>query len=147
MTTRKLIATATTAAALAGAGVVAAAGSAQSQVRSLHLVSTSQSHVGFLPAHKRIRQGDRFGFGQKITGSDRGISRILCTAIGRQLMCSVQIRLAHGNLTAQGFVPQRASHTPFAITGGTGAYDGARGTAFVTDVNARESNIDVSLLP
>jgi opacity protein-like surface antigen len=145
MSTRKL--TATAAAALAAAAIAAATGSAQSQVTSLHLVSTSQSRVGFFPAHKRIRQGDRFGFGQKVTGSDRGISRILCTAIGRQLMCTVQIRLAHGNLTAQGFVPQRANHTPFAITGGTGAYDGARGTALVTDVSSRKSDIDVSLLP
>jgi hypothetical protein len=147
MSTRKLIATVTTAAALAGAGVVAATGSAQSQVTSLHLVSTSQSHVGFFPAHKRIRQGDRFGFGQKVTGSDRGISRLLCTAIGRQLMCTVQLRLAHGNLTAQTFLAQRANHLPVAITGGTGAYDGARGTAFVTDVNSRKSTIDVSLRP
>jgi hypothetical protein len=147
MSTRKLIAIATTAAALAGAGVVAATGSAQSQVTSLHLVSTSQSRVGFFPAHKRIRQGDRFGFGQTITGSDRGISRILCTAIGRQLMCTVQLRLAHGNLTAQTFLPQHANHTPVAITGGTGAYDGARGTAFVTDVSSRKSQIDVSLRP
>jgi hypothetical protein len=145
MSTRKLIATATTAAALAGAGVVAANGTAQSHVTSLHLVSTAQSRVGFSPAHKRIRQGDRFGFGQKITGSDRGISRILCTAIGRQLMCTIQLRLAHGNLSAQGFVPQRANHTPVAITGGTGAYDGARGTAFATDLNPRKSEIDVSL--
>jgi opacity protein-like surface antigen len=143
MSTRKL--TATTAAALAAAAIAAATGSAQSQVTSLHLVSTSQNRVGFFPHHKRIRQGDRFGFGQKITGSDTGISRILCTAIGRQLMCTAQLRLAHGNLTAQGFVPQHSNRNPVAITGGTGAYDGARGTALVTDVSANKSTIDVTL--
>jgi hypothetical protein len=145
MSTRKLIATA--AVALAAGGPAAATGSAQSQVTSLRLVSTSQSRVGFFPAHKRIRQGDRLGFGQAITGSDRGISRILCTAIGRQLMCTIQLRLAHGNLTAQGFVPQHANRTPIAITGGTGAYDGARGTAFATDVSGSRSVIEVSLRP
>jgi hypothetical protein len=145
MITRKLIATA--AVALTAAGAAAATGSAQSAPATLHLVSATQRSVGFFPHHKRIRQGDRFGFGQAVTGSDRGISRILCTAIGRQLMCTIQLRLAHGDLTAQGFVPEHANHTPFAITGGTGAYDGARGTAFATDVSASRSEIDVSLRP
>jgi hypothetical protein len=145
MSTRKL--TAAAAVVLAAGAIATATGSAQSQVTSLHLVSTSQSRVGFFPHHKRIRQGDRFGFGQRITGSDTGISRIVCTAIGRQMMCNAQLRLSHGNLTAQGFVPQRSNHTPIAVTGGTGAYDGARGTAFVTDVSASRSDVDVSLVP
>jgi hypothetical protein len=139
--------TATVAAALAAAGIAASTGSAQSAPATLHLVSTQQNGVGFFPHHKRIRQGDRFGFGQRITGSDTGISRVLCTAIGRQLMCSVQIRLARGTLTAQGFVPQHSHRNPVAVTGGTGAYDGARGTALVTDVSATKSVIDLSLRP
>jgi hypothetical protein len=44
----------------------------------------------------------------------------------------------------QGIVPQRANNTPMAITGGTGAYDGARGTALVTD-HANSTEITVTL--
>ena len=50
-------------------------------------------------------------------------------------VCNVQLQLAHGTLSAQGAVPQVSDHTPMAIIGGTGAYDGARGTAFVTDTS------------
>jgi hypothetical protein len=35
---------------------------------------------------------------------------------------------------------------PVAITGGTGAHNGARGTAFATDVSATSSTIDIELL-
>jgi hypothetical protein len=34
-----------------------------------------------------------------------------------------------------------------AITGGTGAYDGARGTALVTDTSSSTTTVDVTLLP
>jgi opacity protein-like surface antigen len=145
MSTLKLSAAA--AAALAAAAVAATTGSAQSQPSTLHFVSTQQNRVGFLPHHKRIRQGDRFGFGQRVTGSDTGVSRVLCTDIGNQLVCTIQLQLAHGTLTAQGVVPQRANRTPVAVTGGTGAYDGARGTALATDVSSRKSVIDVMLRP
>jgi hypothetical protein len=36
---------------------------------------------------------------------------------------------------------------PFAITGGTGAYDGARGTARVTDVSSSTTDVRITLLP
>jgi opacity protein-like surface antigen len=148
MTNHKLTTAVAVAAALAAGAIGAATGSAQSAAPStLHLVSTTQGRVGFFPHHKRVRQGDRFGFGQKVTGSDSGISRVLCTAIGNQLMCTVQLRLSHGTLTAQGFIPQHSHRNPVAVTGGTGAYDGARGTAFATDVSATKSVIDVSLRP
>jgi hypothetical protein len=138
--------TAAVATALAAAGIAAAAGSAQSPPTALHLVSTQQKRVGFVPKHAP-RQGDRFGFGQKISGSDTGVSRVLCTDIGGQLVCTMQLQLSHGTLTAQGIVPERANHTPVAITGGTGAYDGARGTALATDVSAKKSVIDITLRP
>jgi hypothetical protein len=44
-------------------------------------------------------------------------------------------------------VPERASNSPVAITGGTGDYNGARGTAFATDTSSTSSKIDVELLP
>ncbi len=39
-----------------------------------------------------------------------------------------------------------AKALPMAITGGTGAYDGARCTAVITDDSATKSEVDVHLL-
>jgi hypothetical protein len=132
-------------AALATAAVVAATGSAQAPATTtLHLVSKSQKNVGFFPK-ARPRQGDHVGFGDRITGDDSGYDRAACTIVGTSLLCNIQVQLSKGTLSAQGIVPQRASNTPVAIVGGTGAYDGARGTALVTDVNSNTTNITVTL--
>jgi hypothetical protein len=147
MSKLKLIATATTVAALAGAGVVAATGSAQSRATSLHFVLTNQRHIGFAPHHAPPRQGDRVGFGEKARGSDQGRSRAVCTVIGKDVMCTFELQLSHGSITAQGILPQRSNRTPVAITGGTGAYDGARGTALVTDLSRTKTDLDITLRP
>jgi hypothetical protein len=144
MTTRKLIATA--AVALTAAGAAAATGSAQSAPSSLHFVLSNQTHVGFAPRHAP-RQGDRVGFGERVSGADSGRSRALCTVIGRDVMCSFELQLHNGTITAQGILPQQSRQTPVAVTGGTRAYDGARGTVLVTDVNQRTTNLDLSLRP
>jgi hypothetical protein len=41
----------------------------------------------------------------------------------------------------------RANHLPLAITGGTGDYDGATGTATVTQVSQSKTLITVTLVP
>ena len=53
---------------------------------------------------------------------------------------------ASGTLALQGLVPQRAHDTPIAVTGGTGAYNGARGTALVTDVSKTKTTFEIGLL-
>jgi len=136
-----------TAAALATAALMASAGSAQAPPTTLHLVSTSQKHAGFMPKGAP-RLGDRLGFGDRITGDDTGYDRAACTIVGRpQLLCTIQVQLSKGTLTVQGMLPERANRTPVAITGGTGAYDGARGTALVTDTSASRTDVEITLLP
>ena len=136
-----------TAAAVASAAVLATTGSAQTPPSSLHLVSTAQKNVGFFPK-RAPHQGDRLGFGGKISGDDTGFDRGVCTIIGNKgLLCTIQVQLSKGTLSAQGMVPQRSTNTPIAITGGTGAYDGARGSALVTDVSKTQTKIDVHRLP
>ena len=133
------------AAALATAAVLATTGSAQAPAgTTLHLVS-KQVKGGFMPKH--FREGSRFGFVDKISGDDTGSSRIVCTAIGDKALCTVQVQLSKGTLSAQGMVPEHSTNTPIAITGGTGAYNGARGTVFATDTSSTSSKIDVELLP
>lgn len=142
---RLLIALAAAAAAIGTAAVLATRGSAQTSSTTVHLLGKSQKHVGFFPKH-RPRQGDRFGFGDKISGDDTGIDRGVCTFIGGKQLCNVQAQLSKGGISLQGFVTQRLHNTPIAIIGGTGGYDGARGTAFVTTVNQNTTRIRVVLV-
>jgi hypothetical protein len=146
--TRLPIALGAVAAAIVTAALVASAGSAQAPPTTLHFVSKSQKSVGFMPKGAP-RQGDRLGFGDTVTGDDTGYDRGVCTVVGRPggLLCTIQVQLSKGSLTAQGLVPERAKNTPLAITGGTGAYDGARGTALVTDVSQKETEVNITLLP
>jgi len=144
--TRRPIALGAVAAALVTAALVAGAGSAQAPPSTLHFVSKPQKGVGFTPKGAP-RPGDRLGFGDTITGDDSGYDRGVCTFVGRpQLLCTIQVQLSKGTLTVQGMLPQRADKTPIAITGGTGAYDGARGTALVTDGKSQTA-VDIALLP
>jgi hypothetical protein len=136
-------------AALVSAAVIATSGSAQAPVSTttLNLKGKDQKGVGFFPKH-RPRQGDLLGFGEKLTGDETGVDRGVCVVIGRdEATCTIQIRLSKGTLTAQGTGHEKDTNAPFAITGGTGAYDGARGTALVTDTSATTSSIKVTLLP
>jgi hypothetical protein len=121
--------------------VIASAGSAQDSPKMLRLVATAQQGIGFAPG-REPRQGDRFGGGSKITGDSAGIQRTVCTVIGERgesAICTIELRLTRGTLSAQGLVPQRADDSPIAITGGTGAYDGAGGTAVDADQSDRDS--------
>jgi hypothetical protein len=148
MKTRLSVALGTSAAAaLAAAALMASAGSAQAPPSTLHFVSTSQKGVGFMPK-RAPHQGDRLGFGDKISGDDTGFDRAVCTIVGKpQLLCTIQVQLSKGTLTVQGMLPERANKVPIAITGGTGAYNGARGTALVTDTSPTQTDVEITLLP
>src|SRR4051794_2604560 len=134
------------AAAIAIIAVLASSGSAQSAPSSLHFVGKAQNKVGFFPK-KRPHQGDRFGFGDKVSGDDTGIDRGVCTFIGKQELCNIQVQLSKGALTLQGFVSERSTNQALAVTGGTGAYNGARGTAVANQANKSTTNTTVTLLP
>jgi Dirigent-like protein len=144
--TRLRLTLAAGAAAIATAAVLAASGSAQTAPTTLHLVSKAQKGIGFFPKG-RPRPGAVVGFGDKISGDDTGFDRGVCTVIGRGLLCTVQVQLSKGTLSAQGLVPEQSHNHPVAIIGGTGAYDGARGTALVTDVDENTTTVDVTLKP
>jgi hypothetical protein len=128
--------------------LLATSGSAQSPTTtSLHLIEKDQKTVGFGPNH-RPRQGDRFGFGATVTGDDTGRNRGICTVVGTQALCTVNETLSKGTLTAQGLISlEKVKNAPFTITGGTGAYAGARGSALVSDVNSNTTDVRITLLP
>jgi hypothetical protein len=142
----------TTVAAVIAAAAFATAGAAQTPATpSLHLIATSQESVGFGPTHRDPHPGDRFGGGDSITGDDTGIDRTMCTIISkRDALCTAVAQLSRGTLTAEALVsfgPEPQDELRYAITGGTGAYDGARGTAVATDIpGTSKSDIKITLL-
>ena len=133
-------------AALATAAVLAAGGSAQSAPSTMHLVGHAQNSVGFFPSG-RPHTGQRAGFGDRVSGDDQGTATGACTVMRSELLCTIEVHLAKGTLSLQGLVPQRSTKNPVAITGGTGAYAGARGVALVTDTGPSTTAIQVALAP
>jgi hypothetical protein len=135
------------AAAAIGVAVIASTGAAQGPPTTLNLVATAQKNIGFAPDHAPPpRQGDRFGGGAKVTGDEAGIQRSVCTAIGKLAICNIQLDLSQGTLSAQGLVPNETDHTPIPITGGTGAYNGARGTVVSTQITPTKVEFTVTLM-
>jgi hypothetical protein len=137
-------------AAAATAAALAASGTAQTGGTELHLVATSQKSAEFFPKHKP-RPGDQLGFGDKVTGDDTGITRAVCTLAGGGpgggLPCTIWVKLSKGTLAFQGMLPEKSHNAPIAVVGGTGAYNGARGTAYATDTGRTKTTIVVDLLP
>jgi hypothetical protein len=133
-------------AALAAAAALATTGTAQTAPTTLHLVGHAQKGVGFFPKG-RPRPGDRVGFGDRVSGDDTGTDTGACTVVRQRVLCSIEAQLSKGTLSLQGLLPQRSNNHPVAITGGTGAYAGARGVARVTDTNATTTTIDITLMP
>src|SRR3954469_4606372 len=137
------VATALTAAALASSGA------AQTGGNEIHLTATSQKSAEFFPKH-RPHPGDQLGFGDKITGDDTGIARAVCTIVGgpgKGLPCTIWVKLSKGTLQLASMLPEKSHNTPLAVLGGTGSYNGARGTAYASDVSKTKTSIVVDLLP
>ena len=140
---RSMLALAAIVAAVGAIAVQATAGSAAPAPKSLHLVGTSLKKVGFFPKSKP-HSGDRFGFGDRLTGDDTGFDRGVCTLVGGKSLCDVQAQLSKGTLSLQGFVTGKPNNTPIAVLGGTGAYDGAGGTAVINAVNKSTTDISIT---
>jgi hypothetical protein len=140
---RSMLALVAILAAIGAIAIQATGGSAQTTPKTLHLIAHSQKKVGFFPKSKP-RQGDRFGFGDSVSGDDTGIDRGVCTFIGGKSLCNVQAQLAKGTIALQGFVSEKVQNQPIAVLGGTGDYDGATGTAVATQVNKKTTDINIS---
>ena len=134
------------AAAAIAVAVIASTGAAQGPPTTLHLVATAQRNIGFAPEHAPPpRQGDRFEGGSKITGDETGIQRSVCTAIGKRALCNIQMNLSQGRLAPRGSSESDRPH-PDPLTGGTGAYNGARGTILATQISSTKVQFTVRLL-
>jgi hypothetical protein len=140
------------AAAVTAAGCAAVLGGHGEEAKrgnEAHLLATSQKSASFFPKHRHAIPGDQLGFGDKVAGDDTGTTRAVCTILdgGTGLPCTVWVKLSKGTLALQGMLPEKARNAPIAVTGGTGAYNGARGTAYATDLSSSKTRIVVDLLP
>jgi len=100
--------------------------------------SPGPPHPGFVHA-----------FTDKITADDgsKGHDVGLCTLItNSEFLCHSQVILPRGQIAYQGILHQDDHNTPGTILGGTGAYNGARGTTHITDVNPTTAKVTINLV-
>lgn len=146
---RRSLRTVAVAAALAAflVGVLAARSSAQSPHSPRTITFTLQRVSGFFPPGPP-EPGTTDGSLQSVTGDDgsTGTGDVACTYITTQTeFCNVQFSLSTGLLSLQGIAYQPNDNAPFTVTGGTGAYATARGSATVNDVNQTTVRFTVRL--
>jgi hypothetical protein len=148
MMRRSLIVATTAVAAIALAGIIATSGGAKPspRTRTIHLTLLQ---IGGYDSPGPPRPGFVHAFTDKVTGDDgsKGHDVGLCTLITKtELLCHVQVILNTGQLAFQGILHQHDHNTPGTLLGGTGAYNGARGTAHTTDVNPTTTKVTVNLV-
>jgi len=135
-------------AAIALAGTIATTGSAEpaQHTRTIHLTLVQ---IGGFDSPGAPRPGSVHAFTDTITGDNgiKGHDVGLCTLITTtELLCHSQVVLTTGQLSFQGILHQDDHNTPGSIIGGTGAYNGARGTARITDVNSTTAKVTINLV-
>lgn len=149
MRSRGLIAGTTGGAIVLTAALLASGGSAQAPTgRTLAFTEVNRgSTFGFVdnpprsPRRNgfptRASAGDTFAITQPLAqaGQSAGRLRAVCTATGRTVrfdraafLCHVVTNLRDGTISAEGTVRFADGVITAAVTGGTGAYNGARGT-------------------
>jgi hypothetical protein len=153
----------TTAAAATGLVLMAASGSAQTPgATTLQLFERERgSSFGFVDNRPRARNerasvGDMFAFNSPIFDQARttrlGVISVQCTVTrpGREAqsesMCSGALRLRDGLITIATTIKGSPRTVTAAVTGGTGAYNGARGTFTSTTVRGGSEDT-IALIP
>jgi len=140
-----------------GAGALASAPSdARSQRGDVFKVTQVTSQHKFLvadPGSPPISLGDREVFSSVLSGARRGTDGGVCTVVnvidGPGLTgvyhCTVTAQFADGQITGQALVLSTAGANParfnIAVTGGTGAYEGASGHVAVETLGPGRANL------
>ena len=135
-------------AAIALAAIAATSGGAKPspRTRTIHLTLVQ---TGGFDSPGPPRPGFVHAFTDKVTSDDgsKGHDVGLCTLITRsELLCHSQVILTTGQLAYQGILHQHDHNTPGTVLGGTGDYNGARGTAHVTDISPTTAKITINLV-
>ena len=145
---RSTILATTVVAAIALTGIIATTGGAKPtpRTRTIHLTLVQ---TGGFDSPGAPRPGFVHAFTDRVTSDDGGKGHDvgLCTLISsRKLLCHSQVILTTGQLSLQGVLHEHDHNTPGTIIGGTGAYNGARGTTHLTDVNPTTAKVTITLV-
>lgn len=146
-------------AALAALLVAAlATGSSAAPAHTLRLVSVEQSFavapgpdpkVGSTMIFTDAVYNAAAQFGKK-AGARVGSSEGVCTIVSdSKAQCTITAHLPNGELVVTGAMlvsRQQVSHATYAVTGGAGAYSGARGSVSSRDLDQSRTAIDIHLL-
>lgn len=103
--------------------------------------------VGFSLADQLVFAGPLSAAG----GGDRGRFGAACTVTDTfaegTFQCQVTLALPAGLVTLQGLLSPVGPRSTFAVTGGTGLYRNARGSASAFDTSPGHARLTLSLLP
>ena len=104
--------------------------------RKVRVVSTITEEAFVDVGEHDFSLGDMFVFTSKLTkhGKKVGHAGVVCTTtsvVREESQCLGTARLRRGQITIQGLLAGERDVFKFAITGGTGAYEGAEGTLVV----------------
>jgi hypothetical protein len=131
-------------------------GSASGQTSIHVLVHGATTRVGFLNVNgPRLRLGDRVSARSPLVdpatdvhvGSAYGDCWVARQIVGPEqgfYNCTYLLKLAGGTLILQGLDPHGDGSSPFAVTGGSGAYKDAHGDAVFTDSQG-DTDMEISL--
>src|SRR6476619_7662521 len=126
-------------AALAAGSVGPAAGTDDHGSRTIRVVSHN-TEESFVDVGKHgFSLGDEFVFTSRLTHHGRkvGHTGVVCTITSvkrEESQCVGSAKLGRGEITIQGLQADDPQVFSFAITGGTGAFEGAEGTLVVREL-------------
>jgi Allene oxide cyclase barrel like domain len=129
-------------AALAAGSVGPAAGTGDDHGESRHTIRvvSHNTEENFVDVGKQgLSLGDEFVFTSRLTrhGKKVGHTGVVCTFTSvkrEESQCLGSAKLRRGEITIQGLQADDPRVFSFAITGGTGAYEGAEGTLVVREL-------------
>lgn len=132
--------------------------SSAASTRTLKLMSVEQSFaltggpdpkVGSALIFTDVMYNRAAQFGKK-AGARVGTSEGMCTIVSAsKAQCTITAHLPNGELVVTGAMlvsRQNLTHAVYAVTGGAGAYAGARGSVSSRDLNQSKTAIDIHLL-
>ena len=127
-------------AALAAGSIGPASGHGEDNGRHTVRVVSHNTEESFVDVGKHgLSLGDEFIFTSRLTRHDHkvGHTGVVCTITSvkrEESQCVGSAKLGRGEITIQGLQAGEPRVFSFAITGGTGAYEGAEGTLVVREL-------------
>jgi hypothetical protein len=124
--------------------------SAQGGSRTIAVQAVEQGCGGVDVGKKGDSLGDMTFCRAKVRGDSAGRANWDCIYLGTEPRgedCTAHAELAGGTLQMAGRLSHTSASSTWAVTGGTGAYAGARGSLEVRQLSATRTAVTFTLLP